>query len=300
MLLGRGVECDVMLRDRSASRLHALISFDGATARLHAMGRNPSHVNQAPVSGACPLEDGDHITLPGEEFWVVLEGAGVPLRPWAIEVEGGPLISVGATPLVVGGAHDDRFHVTDLPPRSATFHTASGALFVVLGRPASLDGVPVSTGDVEALLPDMRMTLGRHTFIARTENSATMATTSHVSTAATRFRFTFQPVGGVLEVEQNNASVHVELSELRARLVAVVLSPPGEYVVGEYVADEVILSAVWPGDTSKDRLDINTLVHRVRKSLLKAGLNPVELLQRHKGGGGVRFCVPDGATVSVE
>ena len=70
----------------------------------------------------------------------------------------------------------------------------------------------------------------------------------------TRAIFEFMPNGGRLELHFiTETPVRVELSELRARLVAALLSPPGDWGPGEHVPDENLIPAIWPGSRRTHR-----------------------------------------------
>jgi hypothetical protein len=45
---------------------------------------------------------------------------------------------------------------------------------------------------------------------------------------------------------------------------------------------------------------VNTLVHRLRKDLLKMGIDPTRFIERARTGGATRFRLPDGVPVEVE
>lgn len=119
---------------------------------------------------------------------------------------------------------------------------------------------------------------------------------------ARRAVFEFLPNGGQLTLtfRDGPAPFAVVLPELRARLMATLLQPPGGYTAGDLVPDDVLIPSVWPGQPHRDRTDMNVLIYRTRKSLLKAGLNPDRVLARARAGGSTRFRLAAGADVVVE
>jgi hypothetical protein len=87
------------------------------------------------------------------------------------------------------------------------------------------------------------------------------------------------------------------LADRRCDLVASLLKPQGAYAPGDVVPDEVLFRRVWPGG-EPGRTELNTLVFRARKDLLKAGLDGAALLERQPGG--VRFRLAARAAVRVD
>ena len=62
------------------------------------------------------------------------------------------------------------------------------------------------------------------------------------------------------------------------------------------IPDEVLLPRIWP-DGRAGRVELNTLVFRVRKDLVRADIDGPALLDR--GDGATRFRLFDGAAVSL-
>ena len=87
------------------------------------------------------------------------------------------------------------------------------------------------------------------------------------------------------------------LADRRCDLVASLLKPQGAYAPGDVVPDEVLFRRVWPGG-EPGRTELNTLVFRARKDLLKAGLDGATLIERQPGG--VRFRLAERALVRVD
>ncbi len=77
------------------------------------------------------------------------------------------------------------------------------------------------------------------------------------------------------------------------------LGPPRGYRPGEYLPDEVLIPAVWSGGPFRTRSDLNVLLHHTRKALMKAGLNPNQVLSRAKMGGATCFLLATNARVEV-
>jgi pSer/pThr/pTyr-binding forkhead associated (FHA) protein len=69
-LLGKGAECDVVLKDALVSERHAVLEIDDdGRAVLQDLGsRHGTRVNDGPVSGRRDVHDGDRIQLGGTEL----------------------------------------------------------------------------------------------------------------------------------------------------------------------------------------------------------------------------------------
>lgn len=105
------------------------------------------------------------------------------------------------------------------------------------------------------------------------------------------------PSGGRITVTIDEPTTLV-LSELRFRLLMALLQPPGDYLAGDFVPDELVLPMIWPRQ-QKLHTDLNLLLHRTRKDLLKAGLEPTGLVERAVAGGSTRFRIRKGASVTI-
>ena len=116
---------------------------------------------------------------------------------------------------------------------------------------------------------------------------------------ARQVRFDFIPAGGEIELrfDDEDGVRTVVLAELRARLLAALLSPPRGYKAGDLIPDEVLIPAIWSGSVDRTRTDLNVLIYRTRKALVRAGLNPERVLERARTGGGTRFLLAPGATI---
>jgi hypothetical protein len=293
--LGRKEDCDVVLGDGHASGLHAVLVPSNRGLEFLALGRNPCQVNSTPVEGRKTLKDGDRVELPGLRF--VVRGRPEAGVSWVLE-HADLRYRLGPAPVTLGGGPDDTLQIVDWPTRAVDITLVHGqpvaeiragmSLHAELAEPALeqlVDGDVLSFGPgvvtVRGVSPDGDQTL----------RSAILPIRAH---------FQFLPTGGLLQLGFADGSrAEVELPELRARLVAALLKPAGEYEGGELIPDEQLLKAVWPGRNDRDRTDLNTLVHRARKELLRAGVNPTPILVRARGGGATRFRVAHGADIGV-
>lgn len=80
--------------------------------------------------------------------------------------------------------------------------------------------------------------------------------------------------------------------------MALLLSPPPPYSFGEVLDDDLLIERLWPRSEST-RLDLNTLVYRLRKDLRSAGMDARELVERVPGGGGTRLSLPTSIQVEL-
>jgi len=99
-------------------------------------------------------------------------------------------------------------------------------------------------------------------------------------------------------LEFARSSYETYLADRRCDLVATLLQPPGAYSAGELVPDPVVIDKVWPGK-AMGRTDLNVLVHRLRKDLVRCGVD-AKLVVRARGGGATRFALADDAKVTIE
>jgi hypothetical protein len=62
----------------------------------------------------------------------------------------------------------------------------------------------------------------------------------------------------------------------------------------------MVIKSIWAGQPGRGRTDLNVLIHRTRKDLLTAGINPAAVLARARKGGATSFRLAKDAAVSVE
>jgi hypothetical protein len=199
----------------------------------------------------------------------------------------------------MGGGPDDEVLLEGLPSGAASFTVVGGALFVDLGVDATVDGEMWEAGTVAALSAGATLTVGPLTVVARAAVPAGGATTPALANDPAReAHFEFLPVGGRLRLCFPSREIALDLSELRARLVAVLLAPPGDLEAGSMVPDEILLEKIWPRK-NKQRTDLNTLVHRLRRTLLRHGVHPSAVLHRAPQGGSLQLRLAEDAHVSV-
>lgn len=302
-LLGRAADCDVVLTDERASRRHALVYAAGDRASVVQLGRVATTVDGAAVDGELAAVSGARIEVPG--LTLVLESdAGAPAaREWLLQRDGGGLFGVSRAGFRVGGPSDD-VHIEGWPAGALVLTPeADGRLTLELGADARVDDREAPAGSVETCAHGTRVELlgvqvrllGGHIV----GEGTTVSQEDPAEALPVRARLEFLPRGARLHLEDARGSRVAYLPERRAELVSLLLAPPEPYVAGGLVPDEVLLDKLWPRQ-SKTNNDLHVLVHRVRKSLVAAGLDGVRLVAREPRAGGTSFELAPGAVVSVD
>ena len=302
LLMGRLPDNDIVLSDRRASSSHALVTATLRGLEVVSLGRNPTRVNEQVVQGRAVLEHGSVLEVPGGRFRVHVEaGRGWSHHAWVVEHPDGGQYGLRRLPFQIGGGDSDDLTVDGWPEAAVRFDVAQGALAVELDAGGELSGETLPSGAVEALESGDTVTIaGISVRVLSSAASGDETVLSQQALLPTKARFEFLPNGGRLEVGFADGATHtVELAELRANLVAALLTPPRPYEAGELIPDEVLAPAIWPGQQERGRTDLNLLLHRTRKNLLRAGINPSVVLARAKKGGATCFRLAPGAHVVV-
>jgi hypothetical protein len=311
-LLGRAADCDVVLLSEDASRRQALVYLGAEGPYVVAMGRAPTLLDGVTVETSRVCANGSKVEVPGLSCTLVAEPvAERDEEPsWVIERVGGAFFGVGERPLTIGGAADDGLRIAGRPPHALTFRVIAERLVVEFGADGTVDGRNVVSGAVEGLRPGSRVGVGDpsdpdHSIALRVIDGgrAHDVTTQGVGARPIDIRITavsldFLPHGGRLRIVWGGRERSLYLADRRCDLVACLLQPPAPLQPGEFVPDDVLLPRVWPGKPA-DRTAINVLVHRLRRDLVRAGIDGVALVERSTGGGGTRLVLGRGAQVEV-
>lgn len=302
LLLGRSTDCEIVLADARVSRQQALVRPVEDGVELLVLGRAPVRVNDAAVQAVATLRDGDALTLGGRTFRVVSTAATSRPRAecvWGVESGDGALYRVAESPFTVGGDERDDLHVPTWPPATLTLTVVQRALVLETG-PAGVDCdgplqaaavVPVRSGAVARFM-------GRSLRLVSVTAGDDVATAPEAGPALPRLaRLEFLPRGGRLTVGYAGWERTLWLADRRCDLVATLLFPPPPYAAGDLVPDDALIPRVWPGGRQGGRVELNTLVFRTRRDLVRADLDGPTLLDRYDGG--VRFRLADGADVAM-
>jgi len=303
LIMGREVDCDIIFANPRVSKKHAVIRTTAGFPELLCLGRNPTRVNGQRVEGPWRLRDGDTLEIVDCKYTVRVEGGPEQTPPvWMLELPDRALVGVLRSPFTVGGDQWDHVHLPDLPPSALCFLQAQGALVLEPGVDLRVGGELVQAGDLADLgstdlieVQDRRFKV----YVQRPGSEKTTLQSAEAPPLPLSVRLEILPSGGRLIIQFEEGKAQVHLSEQRADLLAVLLKPPGQYEAGDFLPDELILPKVWPGNKGKDRTDLNVLLFRIRRDLLRAGINPFRVLERLKGGGGTCFRLAPGATVEV-
>jgi hypothetical protein len=301
LVIGRSAAADLVVSDERSSKRQALVRPTSSGLEVHHLGRNATAVNGTPVPGVARLRSGDRLEVPGGAFLADVEDAPRPRRAeWLVQI--GSNLHRVAERLRVGGSPRDDVGLLSVPAQLVVLHaTPDGLLLEVGGDGVQLDGEPVDPESLPALTAGSELRLGKHVLTVRLEGELHGHTTQLGDAPTLReVRLEFLPTGADLALQVGRERLECRLSELRARLTSVLLQPPSPLTAGDFVPDEIVFPAVWPRQPDRSHYDVNTLVHRLRKDLLRAGASPTRFLERARGGGGTRFCVDRTTAVRVD
>ncbi|MEM7158732.1 MAG: FHA domain-containing protein [Myxococcota bacterium] len=296
VLIGRGLDCDVVLHDPQASRHHALVHVTPEGPHVVAMGRAPTRVGGEAVDGST-LAEGDRIAVPGLEVSVQVERAeGVQQEPaWVMRVVGGGMFGVDESPLTLGGGPNDDVRFDDLPPAALRLQSAQQRLFVELGMEAVIgrNPKPHQVGEVLPIGPGTVIVVGGHRVQVMTSGRLHTDTTVGPQDNArpgspTQVHLQTLPRGARLHLHIAGTAHSAYVSDECRELLACLLKPPAPYWAGDLVPDSTVLNTVWPGK-EKSSADLNLLLHMLRRDLVRAGLDGVELVRRAPGGGATQM-----------
>lgn len=306
VLLGRAADSDVVLTDERASRRHALVHVSGDAARLVRLSDGRTELDGTPVAGQRTLDAGQRISVPGLTLSVERgpERESERVEEWVLQrPSGGGLYGVSQTPFRVGGGADD-LSIEGWPEGALIFRRVGGNVSVEATVAAVIDGVAMHAGHIEPCASGTRIEIaGEALRVLVASEVGGMASTAQDVSAPPRLphrvTLAFLPRGARLRVEQGADSALVYLPERRAELVSLLLAPPAPHGPGDVIPDDLVLARLWPRQ-DKTNNDIHVLVHRLRKSLVGAGLDGARLVAREPRTGGTRFGLAEGAEVRVE
>lgn len=301
LVVGRNPSCDLVLPDAQVSRQHCLFRLDEGGVEVVLLGRVPLVVNGAAASAVTALREGDTVTVCGHSFRLVSTEAP-PQQPtaieWALTRSGSVHHRVKRGSFTVGGGVGDDLVVAAWPPAALTFSTAQTSLVLQANIAGFVCGTTLEEGEVVTVMPGARVSfLGESLQVLALAADASAVTAPMLSPELPRTAtLHFLPRGGRLTLGFGGRDLSVWLADRRCDLVAALLKPPAPYVGGEAVPDEVLLPRIWPGMAS-GRTELNTLVFRTRRDLVKADLDGGTLIERSPGA--IRFRLTDGAAVHV-
>jgi hypothetical protein len=305
VLIGRSAQCEVVLAHAQASRTHAIVFAGSRGPRLAVLGHGLTSVNHQPVEHERDLADGDAIAVPGFALEIVaaVDTAPPPVTTsWVIESSTSGSFGIARTPFAIHGGADADLRIDGWPARVMIFHV-SHQLEIETVVPVAIDGVETEPGDRERLGPGSviafageQMTVlagGKHGELTTQSEAGEL-----VGDPPVYARVEFLPRGGRLTVRQRSGERSVYLADRRCDLVATLLRPPDGHAAGEFIADDVLIPRIWPS-RSMSRGDLNVLIHRTRRDLVRAELDGAKLLPRIPGGNATRFTLARGAHIEL-
>jgi len=304
LILGRRPDCDVVLTSGRASQVQAIITPTLDGLELLALGRNPTRVNGNAVSGRVLLQNEATVQVPGASFDVELAKTTFwSAQVWTVQLPDGHQYALRRLPYRIGGSKTDHLRIKGWPPSAIEFHAADGGMAIEFLTSGQLNGIALEEGAIEMAREDDEIAFGDTVVrVGAVAGDARETTVLLGHDGIQTIAFTFLPTGARLDVRfaGEEASRQVVLSELRARLLAALLQPPSGYSPGDLVPDEILIPAIWSSHSGRTRVDVNVLIYRTRRFLLKSGLNPDRLISRARLGGSTRVLLVPGATVTVE
>lgn len=286
ILIGRHASCHLLLSDHRASRIHALIRPDDDGLKLFVTGANVVLVGRRPIKRWTELKAGDVLGFPGEQMTIHGPQEATPRAHWTIELSGGGLVRSPQASFSVGGGESDTLRVPGCPEQAVQFERAQGAMLATFRVPASIDGEAAPLQQMLSIHTDARIQVGavqlklfRELDVA---NAVTMAWIQEPPASEIGFRLLRS--GAEIDLSYPDFSATVRLSELRARLLGLLIKPPAPRSCGDAVSGTELAQGLWPRRPEKDARDVEMLFQRLQKDLVSNGINPFRLVQRSARG----------------
>jgi hypothetical protein len=305
VLIGRSPGCDLVLRDPKASRSQALVYLAAEGPRMLVLGRGRTLHNGQRIERDVRLSVSDSIEFPGVSLTVrSTHDAASTEGGWVLERPSGGFFGVPSGPFVIGGHGADDLQLSGWPEHALTLHLTQRRMHLLAGTTLEVDGLVVSEGALVPLSAGSRIAYAGQILRVITGkdvwHGSTVASTSPDDDGAVpeRVRLEFLPRGCRLRMHAGGAERSVYLPGQRSELMAILLKPPAPYEVGQTLEDDFLITRLWPKQT-RSRLDLNTLIYRLRKDLVRAGIDASGFVVRAEGGGGTRVGLASGAQIEI-
>ncbi len=303
VLIGRSPDCTIVLEGPQVSRYHAVVRLGEAGAELLPMGREPVLINGIERRSLTALRAGDVIDVCGWTFRVGEgETATGPVEAkvaWFLERETGLLHYITGPTYRVGGDERDDLIFVGWEPSVFALDLGAGSPVLDALRPGVWCGRDLEAGERVELADESRIRYREESLTVRARHVEVVGATAPspgAAKSAVRVLLEFMPRGGQLTVEIGGRVHTTALSERRCDLVACLLRPPAPFAAGELIPEDLLCARVWPGEKN-GRVELNSLLYRLRHALAEEGIDAGALFDRR--GGGLRFCLAPGADVSV-
>lgn len=296
--IGRSASCDIVIPDRGVSRRHVLVCARADAVEVVNVGKHAVFIDDEPVEELGRARDGQRVAIAGAVVATVRRAATRPdassRARWFLRIDGGPLVAIGGERFTVGGGERDDLVMRDWDERALVLHPVDDGVVVEAARPPDErfdhDGF-ARLGAGESL----RYAGARVELLAR--GGELERSTQQLAGARTVVRLEAFRAGGMLVIETAGDASSLYLPRRRYALLRALLTPAAAGERG-YLRVDALCRAIWPDDPVKDETDFNVLLHRVRRDLLRAGVDASALIERARGSGMIR--APIAARPDVE
>lgn len=302
VLLGRSPDCDVVMPDARVSRHHAIFRLTEDGVEVIPFGRQSILVNGEPHAAPAALRAGDRVECFGELFEIVESTpsqAPEAAIQWGVERSVGALFRVGRTPFRVGGSADDDLIIVGWRASVLLLHRVRDSLSLeALRAGVHCRGAELAVGECVPLTSGTKITHADQSLrvVALPSDPTRVTAAAGAEDLPTEAELRFLPRGGRLTLRFVGRECSVYLPDRRCDLMASLLQPPAPAPPGSLLADDLLIARIWP-DGSQGRVELNTLIFRIRKDLIKADIDGAALVVRE--GGGVRMRLAPGAQARV-
>jgi hypothetical protein len=301
VLVGRSPDCDIVVSDARMSRHHALFRTTDDGVEVLSFGRQPVTVNGEARVAPTALRTGDRVECVGHTFEIVETSPSQAPDPdvlWGVERSPGALFRITQNPFRVGGAGEDHLIFVGWPPTVLLLHRVGNGLALEAVREGVTSGAALAPGECVHLEAGARIAYGGQTLrvLALPRDPTTVTATTATDDLPTSAELRFMPRGGRLTLRFGARDFSVYLADRRCDLVACLLQPPPPFAPGDVIPDDTLIDRIW-SERVQGRVELNTLIFRTRKDLIKADIDGAGLIARE--GGGARLRLMPGAAVRV-
>lgn len=299
VVIGRGARCDLVLDGVAVSRVQAILYADPDGCRLVVLGRAPTRLNGRVVDGTHALDVGDVVELDAVRYEIASDGAepAAPAAAWMIRDASGQRYGLTRTAFVVGGGPRAALRIAGWPDEVLTFVVAD-RLHVEASVDLEVAGRAVAAGELAVLELGQRVVVGDRWFEVIAGGAVHGAATAGARGLPDRALLELLPRGGRLILGWRDDEQAIYLPERRCELIALLLQPPAPYAAGELIPDEVLRPRL-RGERPLSRVELNVIIHRARRDLVRSGLDGALLIERAPGGVATRFALEHDARVGV-